>query len=244
MNIFKNNEKLLNKDKMPRHIAFIIDGNGRWANRRGLPRTVGHKYGVEAVGNTIKNCTDLGIKYMSFYVFSTENCKRPKDEVDTIFDLLREYIKKDISEYKNRDIKLMTSGDLSALPKDIADEIRSAVEKTKECNNFVVNIAINYGGRAEILKAINDILKDGINSVDETLFKDYLYTKDLPDPDLIIRTSGEHRTSNFMPYQAVYSEWHFPRVLWPDFNKKELIKSLLNYQSRNRRFGNIKTDKR
>jgi undecaprenyl diphosphate synthase len=240
MNIFKLKRQELVNEKLPKHIAFIIDGNGRWAQKRGLPRTVGHSYGVQAVANTIENCINLGIKYMSFYTFSTENWKRPKEEVDTIFELLRDYLKKDFQEYENKNIRVITSGDLAKLPQDVKEEIEKIKEKTKNCKEFVVNIAINYGGRDEIIKAVNTIINEGKKEVTKETFANYLYTKDLPDPDLIVRTSGEFRTSNFMPYQAAYAEWAFPKTLWPDFNKKKLIKVLLNYQKRDRRFGAIK----
>lgn len=222
------------------HIAFIIDGNGRWAKKRGFPRTVGHNYGVKAVSHTIENCIGLGIKYMSFYTFSTENWKRPKEEIDAIFDLLRDYLKKDWQEYESKGIKLITSGDLTKLPTDLQEEIEKVKQKTKNNTDFVVNIAINYGGRDEIIKAVNDIINAGVKTVTKEEFKNFLYTKDLPDPDLIVRTSGEHRTSNFMPFQSAYSEWYFGKILWPDFNKKALVDALLNYQKRERRMGGLK----
>jgi undecaprenyl diphosphate synthase len=241
MSIFKKDKQhLIIESKKPTHIAFIIDGNGRWAKKRGFPRTTGHKFGVEAVGNTIKNCLELGIKYISFYTFSTENWNRPKEEIDAIFELLREYIEKDTKDYEKNNIKFVTSGDLKKLPKDITAEIEKAKEKTKNNTAMVVNMAINYGGRDEIILAVNNIIKEGKTEVDKESFKNYLYTANMPDPDLIIRTSGEMRTSNFMPYQAVYSEWYFPKTYWPDFNKSSLVEAILNYQKRNRRFGVIK----
>ncbi|MDD4210923.1 MAG: polyprenyl diphosphate synthase [Clostridia bacterium] len=245
MNIFSNkSQKLLDANKLPHHIAFIIDGNGRWAKKKGLPRTVGHSFGVKAVADTVQNCVNLGIKYMSFYAFSTENWNRPQDEVDAIFELLRDYIKQYVGDYENKNIKVMTSGDITKLPKDIYETIEEAKEKTKHCTDFVLNIALNYGGRDEIIRGINQIIKDGVKDVSKESFKTYLYTKNLPDPDLIVRTSGEFRTSNFMPYQAVYSEWAFPKTYWPDFNNKQLIKILLNFQKRDRRFGAIKKEEK
>ena len=229
----------LQKNKLPVHIAFIIDGNGRWATKRGLPRSVGHSYGVNAVANTINNCIELGIKYMSFYTFSTENWKRPKEEIDTIFTLLRDYLNKDAKEYENKNIKLITSGDLQKLPTDLQKLIEDVKQKTINNTEFVVNIALNYGGRDEIIKAVNEIIETKVKSVDKEVFKNYLYTKDLPDPDFIIRTSGEFRTSNFMPYQAVYAEWYFPKTLWPDFDQKQLYKALKHFEKRDRRFGSI-----
>jgi undecaprenyl diphosphate synthase len=241
MQFFKKQH--LNKNKLPIHIAFIIDGNGRWAKKRGLPRTVGHSYGVNAVANTVQNCMDLGIQYMSFYTFSTENWKRPKAEIDAIFELLGDFLKKDVKEYENKNIKLITSGDLTKLPEELQQLIEDIKQKTKHNSAFVVNIALNYGGRDEIVTAVNNMIKSGVKQVDKQLFSNYLYTKNLPDPDFIIRTSGELRTSNFMPYQSAYSEWYFPKTLWPDFGKKELILALKEYEKRNRRFGSIEKGK-
>ena len=233
----------LDDKKMPKHIAFIIDGNGRWAKKRGLPRTVGHSYGVLAVEQTIKNCIKLNIPIFSFYVFSTENWKRSQEEIDAIFALLREYLNKINDEYKEENIKLLVSGDLEKLPTDLQKSINNVIEKTKNNNKFILNICLNYGGRSEIVSAVNKIISSNIKQIDETTFKNYLYTNELPDPDFVIRTSGELRTSNFMPYQTAYAEWFFPKTLWPDFNKKQLFKALCEYQKRNRRFGAVKENK-
>lgn len=233
----------LDSKKMPNHIAFIIDGNGRWAKKRGLPRTVGHSYGVLAVEQTIKNCMALNIPIFSFYVFSTENWKRSQEEIDAIFGLLRDYLNKLNEEHKEENIKLMISGNVEKLPLDLQKDIKSVVEKTKNNNKFILNICLNYGGRDEIVRAVNEIISSNIKTIDENNFKNYLYTSKLPDPDFIVRTSGELRTSNFMPYQAAYAEWYFPKTLWPDFNKKELFKALYEYQKRNRRFGAVKENK-
>jgi len=234
--------KLDNK-KMPNHIAFIIDGNGRWAKKRGLPRTVGHSYGVLTVEQTIKNCIELNIPVFSFYVFSTENWKRSQEEIEAIFNLLREYLNKIDEEYKEENIKLIVSGSLEKLPLDLQKAVKDVIEKTKNNKKFVLNICLNYGGRSEIVRAVNEIVASNIKQIDENSFKNYLYTNSLPDPDFIIRTSGELRTSNFMPYQAAYAEWYFPKTLWPDFNKKQLFKALYEYQKRNRRFGAVKENK-
>lgn len=242
MGLFKNRKRTeIDKTKIPNHIAFIVDGNGRWANKRGLPRTVGHKYGVEAVKNTIFNSYDLGIKVISFFTFSTENWKRPKEEIDAIFNILREYLNENLDEYIGKGIKIITCGDISKLPKDIFEAILNAKEKTKNCDKMIVNMAINYGGRDDIITAVNKIISEKVNKVDEKSFANYLYTNQISDPDFIIRTSGEYRISNFMLYQGAYSELYFTKTYWPDFDKNELIIAIKDFQGRNRRFGKIST---
>ena len=240
MGLFRRKNVKLNVEKLPYHIAFIIDGNGRWAKEKGMPRTYGHKVGVEAVKNTVNNCLEIGIKQLSFYCFSTENWNRPKDEIDAIFDLMKDYLEKFTDEYVNKGIKLYVSGDITKLPKDLQEKIVNIVDKTKDNNTMMVNICLNYGGRAEIVRAVNTIINEKIENVTEESFKNYLYTKDFKDPDLIVRTSGENRISNFMLYQLAYSEFYFPKTYWPDFDKKELIKALNNYSKRTRKFGSIK----
>jgi undecaprenyl diphosphate synthase len=235
--------KKLDVNKLPKHIAFIIDGNGRWAKKRGLPRSMGHKAGMLALKNSIKNAFDLGIKVVSIYGFSTENWNRPKDEVDYLFKLFREFIDNDFNEINKYDVKFNIMGDYTKFPNDLVKAIEDCLVKTKDNKTFTLNLGINYGGRDEIVRAINNIIKDGVKEVNKELINDYLYTKGLPDPDFIIRTSGEQRISNFMLWQCSYSEFYFPKTYWPDFNKKELIKSLINYQKRNRRFGAIKESK-
>lgn len=240
MGLFRRKNVKLNVEKLPYHIAFIIDGNGRWAKEKGMPRTYGHKVGVEAVKNTVNNCLEIGIKQLSFYCFSTENWNRPKDEIDAIFDLMKDYLEKFADEYVNKGIKLYVSGDITKLPTDLQEKIVNIVDKTKDNDNMMVNICLNYGGRAEIVRAVNTIINEKIENVTEKSFKNYLYTKDFKDPDLIVRTSGENRISNFMLYQLAYSEFYFPKTYWPDFDKKELIKALNNYAKRTRKFGSIK----
>lgn len=225
---------------VPTHIAFIIDGNGRWAKKKHLIRNIGHKYGVEAVKKTIDACLELKIKIASFYVFSTENWKRPQEEIDGIFELLREYIKTDLQVFNEKGVKLVVSGSREKLPKDIIKELDNAIENTKNNSNLIVNLCLNYGGRFDIINAVNRIIKDKLDYVDEEKFSKYLLTYPLPDPDLVIRTSGELRYSNFLLYQGAYSELYFTKTLWPDFNKKHLYKALKNYQKRNRRFGGLK----
>lgn len=239
-------KKMLNEKALPKHIGFIIDGNGRWAKERGLTRSMGHKAGMIALKEAIKNSFDLGISIVSIYGFSTENWNRPKEEIDYLFNLFRGFIKSDfseVSEAKDKKVRLNIMGDYTKFPKDLVSEIEKALEESKDNDGFVLNLGINYGGRDEIVRAVNNIIKSNVKEITKEDFNSYLYTAGLPDPDFIIRTSGEQRISNFMLWQNAYSEFYFPKTYWPDFNKKELIKSLLNYQKRNRRFGAIKENK-
>ena len=229
--------------KIPKHVAIILDGNGRWATRRGLPRTVGHKAGIEAVKRTVEGANELGIEVLSFFAFSTENWKRDKAEIDAIFEILRTYLKENEEEYLGKNLKLLTMGDISKLPEDIYKKFEEIKDKTKNNTGMIVNIGLNYGGRDEIVRAFNTLLKEGKKVTNEDEIKEYFYTNSLPDPDFIIRTSGEQRLSNFMLYQCAYSELYFPKVLWPDFNKKHLIKALKNYSKRDRRYGGITKEK-
>ena len=225
---------------IPNHIAFIVDGNGRWAKKRGLSRNIGHKFGVEAVKNIINACLEFKVKVASFFIFSTENWKRPKEEKEGIFKLLRDYLNSDLNYYIDKGFKLVVSGTKENLPDDIVKKLDETIEKTKNNNALIVNLCLNYGGRFEIINSVNNILKDKLERVDEQTFKSYLYTKDLPDPDLIIRTSGEQRLSNYMLFQCAYSELYFTKTLWPDFNKRHLLKAIKDYSKRNRRFGGLK----
>lgn len=240
--MFFKKEKL-DTNKLPKHIAFIIDGNGRWAKKRGLPRTFGHKAGMLAVKNTIQNCFDLGIPIVSIYGFSTENWNRPKEEVDYLMNLFRDFIKDQMDEIYSYDVKFNLLGDYTKFPNDLVKEIEKAVEKTKNRKTFTLNLAINYGGRDEIVRAVNNIIKSEAKEINAEMFANYLYTTNQPDPDFIVRTSGEQRISNFMLWQNAYSEFYFPKTYWPDFNKTELITALINFQKRNRRFGAIKEEK-
>lgn len=232
--------KKINQDKLPKHIGIILDGNGRWAQKIGLPRELGHKAGIEAVKKVVYAAKELNIKVISMFAFSTENWKRSKKEVDFIFDLLRSYFIENENEYLENNIQLRTMGDISALPEDIYKKLIEVKEKTKNCDGIIVNLALNYGGRADIVRAIKNIQADNVSDINEQTISNYLYTTGLPDPDLIIRTSGEQRLSNFMMYQCAYSEFYFPKVHWPDFDKKELTKAIIAYQRRDRRFGGIK----
>lgn len=232
---------MINKNiNLPTHIGIIMDGNGRWATRRGLPRLAGHHEGVMAVKRTVDAAIELGIKVLTFFAFSTENWKRDKEEVNGIFELLRQFLKSEKDTYSKKNIKFTSIGDISKLPTDLQNEIIDITNSTKNNTGLVANVALNYGSKDEIINAVNNIIKDGYTSVDDSIFKKYLYTKDIPDPDLIIRTSGECRLSNFLLYQAAYSELYFPKVTWPDFNKRHLKKAIKVYSKRDRRFGGIK----
>ena len=237
MSIFR--KKKIDFSNLPKHIAFIMDGNGRWAKIRGKIRTYGHKQGVESVEKVIKHAKTLGLEIVSFYAFSTENWKRPQEEVDYIFGLLRDYLKEHKNSFYDNNIKVRIIGDITKLPKDLQKEILAVEKQTKDCDGLLVNVCLNYGSRVEIIRAINNIIKDGVKEVDDKIFASYLQTEGIPDPDLVVRTSGECRLSNFMLYQCAYSELYFPKVYWPDFKEKELEKAIIVYQSRNRRFGKI-----
>lgn len=230
----------LNYDAMPKHIAIIMDGNGRWAKKRGLPRTLGHKAGVEAIRGIVKECNKLGIKYLTLYAFSTENWVRPQDEVNALMNLLVEYLKNEFEELNSNNVVINHIGDISKLPKKCQDELISAYNKTKNNTGVVLNLALNYGGRNEIVSAVNEMLKNNIKSITEEEFNKYLYTANMPDPDIIIRPSGEQRLSNFMLWQCAYSEFWYADICWPDFKENDLHKAIYDYQKRDRRFGGIK----
>jgi undecaprenyl diphosphate synthase len=224
--------------KIPHHVAIIMDCNGRWAKLKGQPRSYGHKVGSKNVARIVKHAFSRGVKAVSLYAFSSENWSRPKEEIDGLFALLKGFFNEYIDKVSNEDVKIMVSGDITAFPDDLVSVINKAVAST--CNNSkgVVNIALNYGGRGEIVKAVNDLIKDGL-PVNEDTISSKLYTFAIGDPELIIRTSGELRLSNFMLYQSAYSEFYFTDVLWPDFDEIEFDKALLDYLGRKRRFGGI-----
>lgn len=235
-------EKLKNVHNLPKHIAFIIDGNGRWAKRRGLPRSAGHKVGFDTLKKQTEYVQQLGIKNLSIYCFSKENWNRPKDEVEYLMRLFEQMLDEYEQEYLTKDVRIIISGDLEdeRLPETVRIKAKDIMQKTQTKTGFVINACINYGGRQEILKAVNEIIKAGEKVVDDKLFTSYLYTADLLPLDFVIRTSGEMRSSNFMPWQATYAEWYYPKTLWPAFTKKDLIKALIVFTKRNRRFGEIK----
>ena len=229
------NKKDFKVDSQLSHIAFIMDGNGRWAKKRGLPRKVGHKYGAEAFENTVRNCHKIGIKTVTVYAFSTENWSRPKEEIDAIIDLMRKYVEE---AYKYEDIRVIFIGDKSPLPNDLREKMIYLENSTKNCVN-ILNIAFNYGGRAEIVNACNELLKENKEQITENDINNHLYTKDSPDPDLIVRTANEFRLSNFLLWQCAYSELYVTKTLWPDFNMKELMKAVESFYGRNRKFGGL-----
>ena len=243
----ENSEELaLDKEKMPKHIAIIMDGNGRWAIKRGLPRTMGHRAGVQTIKTVTKECGNLGVKYLTLYAFSTENWKRPKEEVSALMNLVIEFIKNEIDELHENNVKVQTIGDLSKFPQKPRQAILWAIDKTKENTGVVLTLALNYGGRDEILRGIKSLVEDvkvgkiDIDDIEESLFNNYLYTKNMPDPDLIIRPSGEQRLSNFLLWQCAYSEFWYSQINWPDFKAEDLRKAIFDYQNRDRRFGGIK----
>jgi len=227
--------------RLPNHVAIIMDGNGRWAERRGLPRLEGHQAGAQNIRPITKCLNQHHIEYVTLYGFSTENWNRPEDEVAGLFNLFEESINKYVSELHENGIKLRHLGHLEELPQSLQLAINKAIELTKNNTKMTLNFALNYGGRLEILDAVRHIIAEGIQiqDIDEKLFNNYLYTAGLPDIDLLIRTGGEFRISNFLIWQAVYSEYYFTEVLWPDFNQKEVEKALLAYSQRQRRFGRL-----
>lgn len=232
-------------NRLPRHIGIIMDGNGRWAKKRGLPRTAGHREGVKRVTEIVEAAYNLNVQYLSLYAFSTENWKRPKNEIETLMKLLIQYIDKEIEKIHNNNIKVQTMGDLSKLPLPVIKEVNRAIELTKNNTKMVLNIGLNYGGRDEIIRAVKNILDDfklgkiKKEDINEENFKNYLYTKDIPDLDLLIRPSGELRLSNFMLYQVAYTEFWFSDIYWPDFKEKHLYQAIIDYQKRDRRFGGV-----
>lgn len=233
-------------NKVPKSIAIIMDGNGRWAKKRFLPRTAGHKAGVETIRTVLKECERLNIKYLTLYAFSTENWKRPKLEVDTLMNLLTTYLRNELASLHENNVKLTAVGDLEQLPSACIKELERAKEITKDNTGVNLNLALNYGGRNDIKNAVLDIVKDvqigkiKIEDINEDAISSHLSTKYVPDPDLVIRTSGEQRLSNFLLWEVAYAEFYFTDIHWPDFDEKELQKAIYAYQKRDRRFGSIK----
>jgi undecaprenyl diphosphate synthase len=227
---------------VPRHVAIIMDGNGRWAQERGLSRVAGHRAGTENLRTIIRASAKLGIEYLTLYAFSTENWSRPKAEVSGLMHILSEVIDREIAELHAEGARLLHIGHLNGLSKALQKKVRSAIELTKDNRRISIVLAFNYGGRDEIICAIKRMLNDQVNpdDVDEALISQYMFTGEIPDPDLVIRTSGEQRTSNFLTWQTVYSEWYFSKVYWPDFNEDELRKAVEDYAGRDRRFGGLK----
>ena len=230
--------------ELPVHIGFIMDGNGRWAGKRGLPRKFGHREGAKAFESIVKYCKNIGIPYISFYAFSTENWKRPKDEVDAIIDLFRKYID-DVRKHIDENVRVIFLGDKSVFDDELRRKMISLENDSKDFTAMTLLIAVNYGGRDEIVRATRNIamqVKNNqleVSSINEELFGNYLDTKGIPDVDLLIRPSGELRLSNFLIWQSVYAEFYYTDVLWPDFSPKELDKAILDYSKRVRRFGGV-----
>lgn len=225
---------------LPRHIAIIMDGNGRWAKKRSLPRTAGHAAGSKNFKDIARYCNKIGLEYLTVYAFSTENWKRPQDEVDNIMNILRDYLK-DAKNFKDENIKVKFIGNLEPLAEDIRELIRDAENESANATGLHLNIALNYGGRDEITNAVKKIVSEGINSdeITEETITEHLYTAGQPDPDYIIRPSGEYRLSNYLIWQAAYAEYWFSDVLWPDFKPYHLEKAIDEYNRRNRRFGGV-----
>lgn len=228
---------------VPRHVAIIMDGNGRWARARGLPRISGHKQGAEAVRSTVRACSDLGISYLTIYAFSSENWKRPASEVDDLMGLLRLYIRRELASLGREGVRIRFIGDRSRLDGDINRLISESEENTKNNKGLIFTVALNYGGRQEILEAARVFaqnVRDGTldpEDMNEQLFESYLQSTDMPDPDLLIRTSGEQRLSNFLLWQSAYTEFLFTSTLWPDFKREHLEQAVHEYQRRERRYG-------
>jgi len=233
----------LDKKNLPAHIAIIMDGNGRWAKKRVLGRIAGHKKGAGAVREVVRTCRELGIDVLTLYAFSTENWNRPKTEVNALMSLLRKYLIDELDEMLENDIRLTAIGNLEELPDEVYTVLTDTIKKTEACKGMILNLALSYGGRDDILRAVKKILSDYElkrikgEEITEGLFSDYLFTAEIPDPDLMIRTSGERRISNFLLWQLAYTEIYITDTLWPDFTKEELIEAIFDFQTRERRFG-------
>lgn len=231
--------------KLPQHLAIIMDGNGRWAKKRGLPRSAGHRAGVDTLRKVIEMCVELKIQVLTVYAFSTENWKRPQDEVSILMNLIVEYLRRELDEMHKQNIRIRPIGDISALPGEARDEMNRAMEATKKNSGLQFNVALNYGGRREIVEAARAIARKVVENkispeeITEKVFADHLFTAGQPEPDLLIRPSGELRISNFLLWQLAYAEFYYTNIYWPDFNKSELLKAILDFQKRNRRYGGI-----
>lgn len=229
--------------KLPKHISIIMDGNGRWAKQKGLLRALGHEEGTQAVRDVVEGSAELGIKYLTLYAFSTENWNRPKMEVDTLMRLLVSSLKKEIKTLTKNDIRLNAIGNLENLPKKAQKELKEVIEKTKDNTRMVLTLALSYGSREELVHVVREVSKKVKNeeispdAIDESIINQHLYTRNLPDVDLLIRTSGEQRISNFLLWQIAYAELYFTNILWPDFRRENLYEAIYNYQTRERRFG-------
>lgn len=241
----KDNTFRFDSDRMPLHVAIIMDGNGRWAKEKNLPRTVGHRAGVEALRDVIETASTIGLKHLTLYAFSTENWKRSEQEVSALMKLLVEFLKKEVNDLHNNNVKINTIGDLSKFPILVQKEIEKSKNLTQDNTGLCVNIALNYGARDEITRAFKELCheilskKTDISDISEKMINNYLDTKNIPDPDLLIRTSGEYRLSNFLLWQCAYTELWFTDIYWPDFNGNHLKEAILDFQNRQRRFGGV-----
>lgn len=238
--------KIVDKNRLPRHIAIIMDGNGRWALRRGLPRSFGHRAGVESLRDIVKICSELKVQVLTVYAFSTENWKRPREEVNVLMDLLVEYLNKEILELCQNGVRINPIGRLEELPRSALDALTMAIERSRENKGLTLNLALNYGGRTEIVDAVRAIASDvargslRVDHIDGKTISDRLYTAGQPDPDLLIRPSGDFRVSNFLLWQLAYTEFWLTSVMWPDFRRVHLLRALIDFQRRDRRFGGLK----
>jgi undecaprenyl diphosphate synthase len=233
----------INEENLPQHIAIIMDGNGRWAKNRGLMRAFGHENGAKSVKVTVETCARIGVKNLTLYAFSTENWNRPKLEIDTLMKLLVSSLRKELKSLIDNNIRLNTIGNTDKLPKSIQKELAEVITKTKDNSRMTLTIALSYGSREELIAAVKKIASKvknniiSIDGIDEAIINEHLYTLNLPDVDLLIRTSGEHRISNFLLWQIAYAELYFTNVLWPDFTEDHLYEAIISYQKRERRFG-------
>lgn len=238
--------KALDPTRLPAHIAIIMDGNGRWARSRNMPRIAGHQAGIDPVRGAVETCARLGIEALTLYAFSIENWKRPRHEIETLWRLLRYYLRRELPKLMQNNIRLFALGRLRALPSQVRDELESAVAETSGNTGMCVNLAINYGGRAEIVDAVNAIIDQARHSrdlvINEEMISRHLYTAHVGDPDLLIRTSGEMRVSNFLLWQIAYAELYVTETLWPDFTRTDLLRAVLDYQKRDRRFGGVSNE--
>jgi undecaprenyl diphosphate synthase len=237
----------LDPQRLPRHVGIIMDGNGRWAQRRKIPRFQGHRNAVKAVRSTVETAAELQLEALSLYAFSTENWVRPQKEVSVLMELLYEYLHKELKTMLDNNVRLQLAGDISRLPNFLQDPLQRTLEMTQNNSGLTLNLALNYGGRAELVRAVQhiaELVQQGAlqpEAIDEATMTRHLYTANLPDPDLIIRTSGEQRLSNFMLWQAAYAEFYYTEVLWPDFNREDFLNALLCFQQRHRRMGDVTT---
>ncbi len=251
MDIFKfkkdtTKEKIqIDMERIPAHIAIIMDGNGRWAKQRKLPRTMGHRAGMKNIKMMVEESSNLGVKYLTLYAFSTENWKRSKEEVGALMDLVVEFINKEFEELHRNNVKLNSIGDISKLPEKSKAAVENAMYKTRNNTGLTLNIALNYGGRDEIVKGVKEIAKEvlegklQVDNIDDKIISDHLYTSGMPDPDIVIRPSGELRLSNYLLWQSAYSEFWFSNINWPDFTKEDLRRAISDFQKRDRRFGGV-----